>query len=86
MVPKTSRKHPYTKSPLSTLTLRSSLPLGFTFSYPVRQDAVDRGTLVTWTKGFNIKGVEGEDVVLQLEQVLERRVGHNSHKLCNMQS
>lgn len=59
------------------LTACSSLPLGFTFSYPVRQDRVDRGTLVTWTKGFDIKGVEGEDVVLQLGQALEKRVSHD---------
>lgn len=56
------------------LTSGSSLPLGFTFSYPVRQSRIDRGTLVTWTKGFDIKGVEGEDVVLQLGRVLEKRV------------
>lgn len=56
------------------LTFLCSLSLGFTFSYPVRQDCVDRGKLVTWTKGFDIKGVEGEDVVLQLGQALERQV------------
>lgn len=31
---------------------------------------------MTWTKGFDIKGVEGEDVVLQLGQALESRVSH----------
>ncbi|KAK2610276.1 hypothetical protein N8I77_003724 [Diaporthe amygdali] len=49
------------------------LPLGFTFSYPVHQDHIDRGRLVTWTKGFNVKGVEQEDVVSQLGEALSRR-------------
>ncbi|KAG6357798.1 hypothetical protein INS49_013677 [Diaporthe citri] len=49
------------------------LPLGFTFSYPIHQDYIDRGRLVTWTKGFEIKGVEQEDVVIQLGEALSRR-------------
>lgn len=49
------------------------LPVGFTFSYPVEQASVDRGCLVTWTKGFDIKGVEGQDVVIQLGQALSKR-------------
>lgn len=76
MEPKASRKHP-ANSTSSILTTCPSLPLGFTFSYPVQQDRVDRGTLVTWTKGFDIKGVEGEDVVLQLGQALDKRVSHD---------
>ncbi|KAF9344560.1 glucokinase, partial [Mortierella sp. AD094] len=27
--------------------------LGFTFSFPVLQTSINRGTLITWTKGFN---------------------------------
>jgi hexokinase len=49
------------------------LPLGFTFSYPVSQDAIDHGTLQRWTKGFDIQGVEGEDVVPQFQKALEER-------------
>jgi hexokinase len=49
------------------------LPLGFTFSYPVSQDAIDHGTLQRWTKGFDIEGVEGEDVVPQFQKALEER-------------
>lgn len=55
------------------LTLSLRLPLGFTFSYPVQQDFIDRGTLVTWTKGFDIKGIEGEDVVIQLGDAIAKR-------------
>ncbi|KAG5367874.1 Hexokinase [Yarrowia sp. C11] len=49
------------------------IPLGFTFSYPCSQPAVNRGVLQRWTKGFDIEGVEGEDVVPMLEAALERK-------------
>ncbi|KAL3440201.1 hypothetical protein BJX65DRAFT_300651 [Aspergillus insuetus] len=49
------------------------LPLAFTFSYPVTQEHIRHGVLQRWTKGFDIRGVEGEDVVAQLESVLQRR-------------
>lgn len=50
------------------------LPLGFTFSYPAFQEYVDHGVLQTWTKGFDIKGVEGEDVAQQLRDAMEEQV------------
>lgn len=50
------------------------LPLGFTFSYPATQEYIDHGVLQRWTKGFDIEGVEGQDVVPQFEAVLKRRV------------
>ncbi|ETN42290.1 uncharacterized protein HMPREF1541_04231 [Cyphellophora europaea CBS 101466] len=49
------------------------LPLGFTFSYPASQDKIDHGVLQTWTKGFDIKGVEGKDVVLQLKDAMQKK-------------
>lgn len=52
----------------------ANLPLGFTFSYPATQDAIDHGVLQRWTKGFDISGVEGEDVVPQFQKALEERV------------
>ncbi|KAL3443832.1 hexokinase-domain-containing protein [Aspergillus insuetus] len=51
----------------------SNLPLGFTFSYPATQDYIDHGILQRWTKGFDIDGVEGEDVVPPLEKVFKER-------------
>ncbi|KAL2866382.1 putative hexokinase Kxk [Aspergillus lucknowensis] len=51
----------------------SKLPLGFTFSYPATQDYIDHGVLQRWTKGFDIDGVEGEDVVPPLEKIFEER-------------
>lgn len=50
------------------------LPLGFCLSYPASQDAIDHGILKTWTKGFDIDGVEGEDAAAQLQDVLAGRV------------
>ena len=51
---------------------KSPLPLGFTFSYPAIQERLDHGVLQTWTKGLDIKGVEGENVVDQFRQALEK--------------
>lgn len=50
------------------------LPLGFTFSYPATQDYIDNGVLQRWTKGFDVKGVEGHDVVPPFEAALKERV------------
>ncbi|KAI5288382.1 hexokinase A [Ascosphaera acerosa] len=49
------------------------LPLGFTFSYPCTQDFIDHGVLQRWTKGFDIDGVEGHDVVPMFEAALRKR-------------
>ncbi|KAI9799110.1 MAG: hypothetical protein M1825_004877 [Sarcosagium campestre] len=49
------------------------LHLGFTFSYPATQEYIDHGELQRWTKGFDIDGVEGHDVVPMLEKALAAR-------------
>jgi hexokinase len=55
--------------------LRSKvLPLAFTFSYPVIQSSIKFGVLQRWTKDFCVSGVEGHDVVFQLEAAFERKV------------
>ena len=45
------------------------LQLGFTFSFPVNQSAVNKGLLLRWTKGFDIADAVGKDVceLLQCE-------------------
>lgn len=50
----------------------SHLPLGFTFSYPCSQDAIDHGVLQRWTKGFDVKDTEGVDVVPILNDELKK--------------
>lgn len=37
------------------------------------QTAVNHGTLIQWTKGFDITGAEGKDVVDLLQQSLKRK-------------
>lgn len=61
-------------------TRMEEMSLGFTFSYPCTQDSVDHGILQRWTKGFDVDGVEGKDVVPLFEAALAKKVG-NSHKL-----
>lgn len=43
--------------------IKKNITLGFTFSYPCRQEKIDHGVLKHWTKEFNVKNVEGNDVV-----------------------
>ena len=50
------------------------LQLGFTFSYPCHQDYIDHGKLVTWTKGLEIKGVEGNDAAELLRKAMAKKV------------
>jgi hexokinase len=64
---------------------RDKLPLGFTFSYPATQDYIDHGVLQRWTKGFDIAGVEGHNVVPMFEEALAKQVcqnGVDSHLNC----
>jgi hexokinase len=49
------------------------LPLGFTFSFPLKQLGLTKGILIRWTKGFNCEGVVERDVVELLEEALKRR-------------
>ncbi|KAG0682460.1 hexokinase A [Pichia californica] len=50
-----------------------TFPLGFTFSYPATQNKIDSGVLQRWTKGFDIAGVEGHDVVPMLMEQINKR-------------
>jgi hexokinase len=47
--------------------------LGFTFSFAVRQTAINRGVMMAWNKGFSNEGVVGEDVVELLQNAFRRR-------------
>lgn len=51
-----------------------TIPLAFTFSYPVTQESINHGVLQRWTKGFDVKGIEGEDVGSQMDEALRRKV------------
>lgn len=45
--------------------------LGFTFSFPVNQIGINRGTLIRWTKGFDISDAIGKDVCELLQTELD---------------
>jgi hexokinase len=55
-----------------------NLPLGFTFSFPMKHHGLDKGELVTWTKSFNCPNVVGKDVVHLLRESLKK---HNIHNI-----
>ncbi|KAI9140623.1 hypothetical protein BKA69DRAFT_1078924 [Paraphysoderma sedebokerense] len=50
-----------------------SLKLGFTFSFPVNQTALDKGTLIHWSKGFTASNVVDNDVVELLQKSLHKK-------------
>ena len=52
--------------------------IGFTFSFPLDQKEIDRGILITWTKGFKARGVQGKDVVKLLNEALKRKGLHTT--------
>ncbi|XP_065202613.1 hexokinase type 2-like [Planococcus citri] len=52
-------------------------PLGFTFSFPVQQMGLNVGIMMKWTKGFNVSGVVGKDVVQLLRESFQRKKIHD---------
>lgn len=49
------------------------LPVGFTFSFPLKQTELNSAILLHWNKGFEVAGVIGNDVVKMLHDATERR-------------
>ena len=45
--------------------------LGFTFSFPVQQFGINKGTLIRWTKGFDIHDAVGKDVCALLQKEID---------------
>ncbi|KZT62368.1 putative glucokinase [Calocera cornea HHB12733] len=58
------------------LTEDEQLYLGLTFSFPVEQTAINKGKLLTWTKGFAATHAIGNDVMQMLQDALDRRHVH----------
>ncbi|KHJ48291.1 Hexokinase [Trichuris suis] len=52
--------------------INERIPLGFTFSFPCRQHELADATLISWTKGFNCKGVVGKNVVQMLQDAIDK--------------
>lgn len=59
-----------------------SFPMGFTFSFPMKQHSLNSGTLLQWTKSFNIPSVVKQDVVQLLQGALKKRGLDNIEVLC----
>lgn len=53
---------------------KKRLILGFCFSYPVDQHELGAGTLIQWTKEFNVQDAVGKDVVQLLQDAFHRQV------------
>lgn len=51
------------------------LLMGFTFSFPMHQRALDVGVLIKWTKSFASTNVEGNDVVGMLNNAIHKKGG-----------
>ncbi|CAJ0596274.1 unnamed protein product [Cylicocyclus nassatus] len=49
------------------------LPLGFTFSFPCKQQGLTSARLIKWTKEFEVTGCEGEDICAILKDACTRR-------------
>ncbi|KAM9702525.1 hexokinase HKDC1 isoform 2-T2 [Dama dama] len=52
--------------------MQKKLPLGLTFSFPCKQTKLDEGILLSWTKKFKARGVQGTDVVRSLTNAMKR--------------
>ncbi|KAL2268880.1 hypothetical protein VTJ83DRAFT_3726 [Remersonia thermophila] len=46
--------------------------MGFTFSFPVQQVGINKGTLIRWTKGFDIPDAVGKDVCALLQTEIDK--------------
>ncbi|XP_055387216.1 hexokinase-1-like [Condylostylus longicornis] len=48
------------------------IAMGFTFSFPMKQHSLHSASLKKWTKSFHCPAIVGEDVVLKLQNALNR--------------
>lgn len=57
-----------------SITAMNCFCLGFTFSFPCKQEGLASARLTTWTKGFTCAGVVNEDVVKLLQTAIDEKV------------
>lgn len=67
---------------LKNLSIDVKMPMGFTFSFPMKQHSLNSAELVTWTKSFNCPSVVGNDVVKLLQNSLHKHGMKNIEVLC----
>ena len=56
----------------TTAVKKDNILLGFTFSFAFEQQALDRGTLLRWTKGFNIPDAIGMDICSTFQSEIDK--------------
>uniref|UniRef100_A0A672ZFR3 hexokinase n=1 Tax=Sphaeramia orbicularis TaxID=375764 RepID=A0A672ZFR3_9TELE len=61
------------------INLEKTHPLAFTFSFPCEQPTLNQvtGLLLSWSKNFRLRGLQGKDVVQSLKGAIERTGGMN---------
>jgi hexokinase len=64
------------------IPIDAKMPMGFTFSFPMKQHSLHSAELVTWTKSFNCPSVVGRDVVELLQTSLRKHGMVNIEVLC----
>lgn len=67
---------------LKKIPIETKMPMGFTFSFPMKQHSLHSAELVTWTKSFNCPSVVGRDVVELLQTSLRKHGMVNIEVLC----
>lgn len=67
---------------LKGMPIDMHIPMGFTFSFPMRQHSLNSAELVTWTKSFNCPSVVNCDVVELLQSSLRKNGMTNIEVLC----
>ena len=63
--------------------ITKKLPVGFAFSFPVKQENLTSGKLLRWTKGYKATGAEHKDVVQLLKAAFDKWVSiFNPRRTC----
>ncbi|KAI3377821.1 hypothetical protein L3Q82_008960 [Scortum barcoo] len=57
------------------ISLEQKHPLGFTFSFPCEQSSLNQGLLLSWSKNYRVRGLQGKDVVQALREATDRTGG-----------
>lgn len=52
---------------------KDKFKMGFTFSFPVDQTGYNKGKLIRWTKGFDIKDLVDQDVCEKFQQAIDEK-------------
>ena len=64
-------KRRQTTSSSDAPAVEETFQLGFTFSFPVNQVGINKGTLIRWTKGFDIEEAVGKDICELLQNEID---------------